>query len=136
VKPWFAEYIASIRRHCPDAFIAHHCCGSSWLLLDDLAEIGVQVINPVQTTAADMSPGNLATKKERLGFHGGVDLQHVLPWGSAEEVEEFVRDLIAQLAPGGGYILAACHSLPDDVDPRNVVTMFEAALKWGRYPIA
>jgi uroporphyrinogen decarboxylase len=136
VKPWFAEYIASIRRHCPDASIAHHCCGSSWLLLDDLAEIGVQVINPVQTTAAGMSPANLATKKDRLSCHGGVDLQHVLPWGSAAEVEEFVRDLIRRLAPGGGYILAACHTLPDDVRPGNVVTMLEAALKWGRYPIS
>jgi uroporphyrinogen decarboxylase len=136
VKPYFAEYVASIRRHCPNAFIAHHCCGSSYRLLDDLAEIGIQVINPVQTTAAEMSPSILATKKDKLSFHGGVDLQHVLPHASEEEVEAFVRDLLRDLAPGGGFILAACHTLPEDVKPQNVVAMLEAALKWGRYPIA
>jgi len=135
VKPYFAEYVASIKRKCPRAVIAHHCCGSSFRLLDDLAEIGIEVINPVQTTARQMSPESLATKKDRLGFHGGVDLQHVLPRGSADDVEEFVKDLIRHLAPGGGYILAACHTLPDDVRPENVVAMLEAALKWGTYPL-
>ena len=52
-----------------------------------------------------------------------------------DEVEEFVRDLIRHLAPAGGYVLAACHSLPDDVKPENVVAMLEAALKWGTYPL-
>ncbi len=134
-KPYFAEYIADIKRHCPQAKIAHHCCGSSWLLMDDLIEIGVDVINPVQTTAAHMAPENLATRKPQLAFHGGVDLQHVLPFGSSEEVEDFVKHLIRHLAPGGGYILAACHSLPHDVKPQNVVTMLETAKSFGTYPI-
>jgi uroporphyrinogen decarboxylase len=134
-KPYFQEYIAGIRRHCPNAFIAHHCCGSSLRLLDELAEIGVQVINPVQTTAAGMAPENLAARKPRLAFLGGVDLQHVLPFGTAEEVDAFVRRLVRQLAPGGGYILGACHSLPNDVKPENVVTMLEAARRHGAYPI-
>lgn len=136
VKPYFAEHVAAIKRHCPNAIIAHHCCGSVFRLLDDLAEIGIDVINPVQTRASEMEPERLATKKDIIGFHGGVDLQHILPYGAADEVEEFVRDLIRHLAPGGGYILAACHSLPDDVKPENVVTMLEAALKWGRYPVS
>jgi uroporphyrinogen decarboxylase len=135
IKPYFAEYVASIRRRCPDALIAHHCCGSSFALLDDLAEIGIQVINPVQTTAHLMEPWRLAGKKDRLGFHGGVDLQHVLPHGTREEVEEFVRGLTRHLAPGGGYVLAACHTLPDDVRPENVIAMLEAARRWGSYPI-
>jgi len=135
VKPYFAEYVASIKRQCPRAIIAHHCCGSSFRLLDDLAEIGVEVINPVQTRAHEMSPENLAQKKDVLSFHGGVDLQHVLPHGTVGEVEEFVKDLIRHLGPGGGYILAACHTLPDDVKPENVVAMLEAALRWGAYPL-
>ncbi len=57
VKPYFAEYIASIKKHCPQAKIMHHCCGSSYSLLDDLAEIGVDVANPVQTNAINMEPG-------------------------------------------------------------------------------
>lgn len=128
-KEPFRAYIAGIRRHCPNAFIAHHCCGSSYLLLDELADIGVQVINPVQTTALGMSPERLAAKKDRLSFLGGVDLQHVLPFGTRQEVEDFCRTLIDRLAPGGGFIFAACHSLPDDVRPENVVTMLETATK-------
>jgi uroporphyrinogen decarboxylase len=134
-KPYFAEYVASIRRLCPRAKIAHHCCGSSFALLDDLVEIGIDVINPVQTRAAHMSPEALATKKDQLAFLGGVDLQRILPYGTHEEVEAFVKTLIEHLAPGGGYILAACHSLPEDVKPENVITMLEAALRWGRYPL-
>ena len=134
-KPYFKAYVAGVRRHCPNAFIAHHCCGSSVLLLEDLVEIGVQVINPVQTRAAGMAPENLAAWKPRLSFLGGVDLQRVLPFGSAEEVEAFVQGLIRHLAPGGGYILAACHTLPDDVKPENVVAMLEAARRHGRYPL-
>jgi uroporphyrinogen decarboxylase len=135
VKPYFREYIAAIKRHCPRAVVAHHCCGSSFRLLDDLTDIGIEVINPVQTTAAEMSPGNLATKKHRLSFLGGVDLQHVLPYGTAQEVEDFVKDLIRDLAPGGGYILAACHTLPEDVKPENIAVMLEAARRWGGYPL-
>ncbi|MGD2175334.1 MAG: uroporphyrinogen decarboxylase family protein [Candidatus Brocadiaceae bacterium] len=135
IKPYFRDYIESIRQHCPDAFIAHHCCGSSFPLLDDLQEIGVQVVNPVQTRAAEMEPENLARKKGGLSFHGGVDLQYILPHGTVGEVEEFVRDLIRHLAPGGGYVVAACHSLPEDVKPENVVAMLDAARRWGEYPL-
>lgn len=138
IKPWFREYIADIKRWCPQAKIAHHCCGSSIKLFEDLKEIGVDVINPVQTRAAGMAPENLAVKKRELGlsFHGGVDLQYILPFGTVQETEEFVKDLIAKLGPGGGYILAACHSLPHDVKPENVVAMLEAAKKYGKYPLS
>lgn len=134
-KPYFAEYVASIRRHCPQARIAHHCCGSSIGLLDELTAIGIEVINPVQTTAAGMTPAALARKKPALAFLGGVDLQRVLPYGSREEVESFVRHLIRELGAGGGYILAPCHTVPADVKPCNLIAMLEAARKWGTYPL-
>jgi len=134
-KPYFAKYIASIKQHCPRAKIMHHCCGSSYALLDDLVEIGVDISNPVQTTAIDMAPESLAHRKDIVSFHGGGDLQHVLPYASVSEVESFVRNLIDHLAPGGGYILAACHTLPEDVKPENVVAMLDTALKWGQYPL-
>jgi uroporphyrinogen decarboxylase len=134
-KPYFKKYIEGIKKHCPNAKLAHHCCGSSYLLLDDFAEIGVDVINPVQTTAKNMSPENLAKKKNRLSFHGGGDLQYILPHGTALEVEDFIKNLVLKLGPGGGYILAPCHSVPEDVKPENLITMFETALKFGKYPI-
>ena len=134
-KPYFKQYVDSIKKHCPNAFIAHHSCGSSFRLLDDLADIGIDVINPVQTSANEMNLENLVTKKNKLSFLGGVDLQHILPFGTSDEVEEFVKNLIKMLGPGGGYILAPCHTLPDDVKPENVITMLNTAEKWGKYPI-
>ncbi|MFW5845781.1 MAG: uroporphyrinogen decarboxylase family protein [Planctomycetota bacterium] len=130
-KPYFAQYIAGIRKHCPQAVIGHHCCGASRLLLDDLIEIGVQFANPVQTTATGMAPAELATYKPRLAFHGGGDLQHVLPHGSEAEVRALVHELIDGLGQGGGYILAPCHSLPEDVRPENLVCFLEEALRYS-----
>ena len=83
-----------------------------------------------------MEPERLAGKKDRLSFHGGGDLQHILPFGTTDEVETFTKDLIGKLAPGGGFILAPCHSLPDDVKPENVVAFLEAGRRWGNYPLS
>lgn len=136
-KPYFKEYVANIKKHCPNAYMAHHCCGSSFQLLDDLADIGIDIINPVQTAAVDMEAKQLAMfkKKRGLSFLGGIDLQYILPHGSRDEVREFVKNIINDLGQDGGYVLAACHTLPDDVKPENVITMFEAALEFGTYPL-
>jgi len=123
-KPYLKEYVSSIKKHCSNAVISHHCCGSSFRLLNDLADIGIDVINPVQTSAHEMSPENLATKKDKLSFLGGVDLQYILPYGTTREVEEFVKNLINKLGLGGGYILAACHTLPEDVKPENIIRAY------------
>ncbi|MFC1504281.1 uroporphyrinogen decarboxylase family protein [Spirochaetota bacterium] len=132
-KPYFIEFVDAIKKHCPNGVIEHHCCGSSFRLLDDIKEIGFDVINPVQTTANEMSAENLVTKKDKLSFHGGVDLQHVLPYGTKEEIETFVKNLIDKLGKNGGYILGPCHTLPDDVSAESVIIMMEAAKKWGVY---
>jgi uroporphyrinogen decarboxylase len=73
---------------------------------------------------------------ERVVFHGGVDEQRVLPYGSEEQVREEVRARIAAFGPGGGYVLAPAHNLQDDVPPRNVEAMFAGAREYGRYPLA
>ena len=119
-----------------EAKIFLHSCGSITALLDDLIAAGVEVINPVQPGARDMGSREL---KQRFGgklvFHGGVDVQQVLPYGSVEEVSEEVRARIAALGPGGGYVLAPAHNLQDDVPPQNVAAMFDAAREYGCYPL-
>jgi uroporphyrinogen decarboxylase len=120
-----------------NAKIYLHSCGSITDILDELIDAGVEVINPVQPRAKDMDSAGL---KERFGgrvvFHGGVDEQYVLPYGSVDEVQEEVKLRIGTLAPGGGYIFAPAHNIQDDVPTENVMTMFEAALREGSYPIA
>jgi uroporphyrinogen decarboxylase len=135
VKPYLAEYYAMIH-NMTDARLMLHCCGSVRSIMDDLIEIGVDILHPVQVRAKDMEPEELKAQfGDRLCFCGGIDTQQVLPYGTREEVQEEVQRRIQELAPGGGYLLAAVHAIQPDVPPENVCTMFEAALAHGRYPI-
>jgi uroporphyrinogen-III decarboxylase len=72
---------------------------------------------------------------DRLCFHGGVDIQEVMPRGSTSDVENEVKRRIAIWAPDGGYILCAAHCIQDDVSPENVVALYKAEEKWGNYPL-
>ena len=71
----------------------------------------------------------------RLTFHGGVDIQEVLPFGSEEAVENEVRLRIGSFSPGGGYILVPSHTVQADVPPANVLAMCRAVQKYGQYPL-
>jgi uroporphyrinogen decarboxylase len=119
-----------------EAKIYLHSCGSITAVLDDLISAGVDVINPVQPRAKDMDSTMLKSRfGKRVVFHGGVDEQQVLPYGTVEQVWEEVWERITAFAPGGGYIFAPAHNIQDDVPPENVIAMFESALQYGRYPI-
>jgi len=119
-----------------DAKIYLHSCGSIADVLNDLLDAGVDVINPVQPRAKGMDSVQLKSRfGDRVVFHGGVDVQQVLPYGTIEEVREEVRQRITAFAAGGGYICAPAHNIQDDVPPENVIAMFESALRYGRYPI-
>jgi len=112
--------------------IFYHSCGNVCPLLPDLVEMGVDILNPVQVSAGDM--GDTAALKARWGreltFWGGVDTQAVLPYGNAGDVRREVRRRLDDLAPGGGYVLAAVHDVQPEVPPANLCAMFEAADEW------
>jgi len=118
------------------AMILHHSCGSIYSILDDLIEAGVDVLNPLQPSAFQMNAADI--KKDfgnRLCFHGGVDIQRVIPFESPAGVRREVKRALRALAPGGGYILAGSHNLQADTPPGNIVALFDAARKYGKYPI-
>ena len=73
---------------------------------------------------------------DKLSFHGGVDIQWVLPRGTPEEVEEEVKRRIAIYAPGGGYIIFPAHDIQPDTPAENIIAMYSAIEKWGGYPLA
>jgi uroporphyrinogen decarboxylase len=135
IKPYQKELFAFVKERT-DAKLFYHTCGSVVNYLDDLIEIGVDIINPVQVSAHNMDTIQL---KERFGRHlvfwGAIDTQKVLPFGTEQEVEEEVKRRIRDLAIGGGYVLTAVHSVQPDVPPCNLMRMFEAAKKFGVYPI-
>jgi uroporphyrinogen decarboxylase len=121
----------------PDCKIMLHSCGSVRRIIPDLIASGIQVLNPIQPRAKDMDSFELKQEfGDQLAFHGGVDIQEVLPFGTKEEVEAEVKTRIQALAPGGGYILSTSHFIQADTPPENVVTMCEAAHKYGRYPLS
>jgi uroporphyrinogen decarboxylase len=136
IKPYQAEIIAAIKRRHP-AKVFYHSCGSIYALINDLIEIGVDLLNPVQVSAKDM--GDTARLKRefgsRLSFCGGVDTQHVLPHGTPDDVRREVRRRIGDLGPGGGYVVAAVHAIQPDVPPENVCALYEEALRAGHYPL-
>lgn len=122
------RYLQFVHDHT-SAKLAFHTCGSVWDLLDDLIEIGVEVLNPIQVAAAKMDTIQLKKRYgKHLSFWGAIDTQHILPHGAKEDVEREVKRRIGHLARGGGYILSAVHNIQPDVPPSNIVTMYE----WAR----
>jgi uroporphyrinogen decarboxylase len=127
-KPRLAELVRTMKRGAPSAFVFFHSCGSVRKILPDLVEIGVEVLNPVQTTAAGMEPAALKRDfgRDVSFWGGGVDTQGVLPRGTPAEVRDDVRRNVDALAPGGGFVFCTVHNIQADVPPENVVAMVEA----------
>ena len=110
-------------------WIAFHSCGVVRPIISDLIEIGVNVLNPVQSNCPGMNP--LELKKEfgsELTFMGGVDTQELLPKGTALEVRKETEKLIdGMMSDGGGYILAASHAIPPETPIENIYALYEPA---------
>jgi len=136
LKPVHADFIAFIKARTR-AKVFLHTDGDVFDVLDDLVEIGVDILNPVQTSAGKMA--DLAGLKRRYGknlvFCGAIDSQHILPYGKPEAVRREVRRVIGLLGPGGGYMLAAVHTIMNEVPAENILAMTEAAVEFGTYPL-
>ena len=104
----------------------HHTCGSVASLLDEIIDCGVDILNPLQTSAASMDPPSLKARfGDRLVFWGGVDVQQFLPQASPDEVEIHVRDLVRVLGADGGYVIAPAHNMQEDIPPQNIAAWVE-----------
>jgi uroporphyrinogen decarboxylase len=126
--------IKVIKEHNPNCKVMLHSDGAIAKLIPDIIALGVDVIHPLEPLPAM----DLAAIKEQFGkqvtFLGGIDISHAMP-GRRDDVINETKLRISQLAPGGGYILAPSNHLQADVQPENVVTLFETAHEFGRYPI-
>jgi len=110
-------------------WIAYHCCGAHRPIIDDLVEMGLDVLNPIQSQSPGMNA--LELKREfghHLAFMGGVDTLDLLPHGTVNEVRKGTAELVeAMTSDGGGYILAASHTVPPETPDENIFAMYEAA---------
>jgi uroporphyrinogen decarboxylase len=109
-----------------------HCDGSSWSIIPDLIDLGIDILNPIQPQCADMDPGELKREfGDRLCFHGAVDTQQTLPFGTREDVIAEVKERIRVMGKGGGYILAPVHTVEADVPIENILAVYETVRKSG-----
>jgi uroporphyrinogen decarboxylase len=115
------------------SYIFHHTDGAVREILPDLIDAGIEVLNPIQWRCRGMDREGLKRDfGDRLIFHGGVDNQQTLPFGTPDDVRQEVRDNLRILGHGGGYILAPCHNIQAVTPPENVVAMYETGYEEGR----
>jgi len=126
IKPYQKKYFKAIKS-MTRAKLLYHTDGNVINFVEDLIEIGVDILNPIDVTALDVDK----LKQEfgnRLCFWGGIDTKRVLPKGTPGEVENEVRKRIQQLGPEG-YVLTSVHNVQADVPAKNFLIMLEAAKK-------
>ncbi|MBT8071423.1 MAG: hypothetical protein KJO80_13400 [Gammaproteobacteria bacterium] len=134
LKPVHEDFINFIKART-SAKVLFHSCGDVAPLIGDFIEIGVDILNPIQTSTGSIS--DLPSLKKRFGknivFCGGIDSHRILPFGSVGEVREEVRRVMEILGPGGGYLLGPVHTVMNDVPPENVLAMVDAVEEFGYY---
>jgi len=113
-----------------------HSDGSIYEIINDLIEIGIDILNPCQPHAKDMEPEKLKEEfGDKIVFHGAIDQYKILREGTVGEVKEEVHRKIKGLASGGGYILAPAHTIKEDTPIENLMAMYHSAKEYGRYSI-
>jgi uroporphyrinogen decarboxylase len=118
--------------HSAGAYAFHHTDGAVRRILPEVIAIGVDLLNPIQWRCRGMEREGLKRDFGRqLVFHGGMDNQYTLPFGTVDEVRQEVVDNLRILGAGGGYILAPCHNIQSVGPAENVVAMYDAAYELG-----
>ncbi len=135
LKPRQAKLFA-LAHSLTDAKLLYHTCGSVVELIPDLIEIGVDILNPVQVSAANMDTATLKAKfGDKLSFWGAIDSQSVMPSGTPDAVRAEARKRITDLAPGGGYVVDNVHNIQADVPAENIIALYDEAVTFGKYPL-
>jgi uroporphyrinogen-III decarboxylase len=114
-----------------------HSCGSIYRLLPDFIDAGFDVLNPVQTGAAEMDPHRLKAEfgDQLVFWGGGIDTQKTLPFGDSETVAQEVHERIRTFGPGGGFVFNPIHNVQSGVPVENLLALYRAANAHGDYPI-
>jgi uroporphyrinogen decarboxylase len=134
VKPRQKALVQHIKS-LTDAKIWYHTCGNCSPLIPDLIDNGIDILNPVQTSAEGMYAEKLKKEfgRDLVFWGGGCDSQHVLPFKSAQEIKENVKTNIEIFKPGGGYVFNNIHNIQAGVPAENIIAMYEAAYEYGSY---
>jgi len=132
LKPRLRAAIAAAKEENPQVLAYYHSDGKIEEIIEDLIEVGVDILNPVQPECMDP----VAIKRQygdRLSFWGTIGTQTTMPFGSPQEVEETVKRMIQTVGKNGGFCLAPSHLLEPEVPYENVEALVRAVKKYGRY---
>ena len=125
IKPYSAKLIATFKKRGFSTF--YHSCGSIVPVIGDLIEMGLDVLDPIQVSAAGMKPEELFPAfGDRLSFHGAIDEQELLPHGTPKQVYDETTRVIDILGQNGGFIVSPNHQVQGDTPPENIVAIFDA----------
>jgi uroporphyrinogen decarboxylase len=125
VAPYLREMI--IRIHELGGRALFHTCGAAASFIPHLIRLGVDVLDPIQPAGPEMQPEHLkAAFGKQLSFHGGIDMQHLLPRGAPAQVEAEVRRYCQVMGRDGGYLLGPAHFFQPDVPPENILALYRA----------
>jgi uroporphyrinogen decarboxylase len=131
VHPWHRAHVREAHRH--GLKVLKHCCGHTWPVIDELADV-YDAYEGIQGTAGM----DLAKLKARVGgrlcLWGGIWHEHII-LGSVADIREDARYAFTHAAPGGGYIMGSTHSLAVDARRENILEMKRCRDEWGIYPI-
>ena len=134
VKPRQKRLVRHIKS-LTKAKIWYHTCGGCAPLVPELLDNGIDILNPVQISAAGMDPAELKARfgKQVVFWGGGCDSQHVLPFATPAETGEHVRKNVEAFKPGGGYVFNNVHNIQARVPAENIVALYDAAYEYGFY---
>jgi len=135
LKPHHRRLFSFIKGKAPHVRIFFHTCGAVYELIEDLIDAGIDILNPLQLSAAGMDPAKLKRefKGELVLWGGAVDSQITLPRGSTQQVRDETKRNLDVLAPGGGYVCSPVHNIQPDVPIENIMAMWETIDSYGAY---
>lgn len=126
IAPYLQEMIDRI--HELKGRVLYHSCGLIQPLIPELIALGIDVLDPIQPVGPTMQPESLKAEfGDQLSFHGGIDMQNLLPTGTPVEVEAGARRYCEVLGKDGGYILSPAHLFQPDVPPENILAVYRTA---------
>jgi len=133
VRPYEKRIFETVKRKS-NAKVAQHSCGAIFKIIPHLIDAGIDILNPIQTSAKGMDTALLKREFGKdLCFWGGIDTQKILPNGTPEDVEKEVQRVMRDLSPEGGFLFAPTHDIQTFTPVENIIAMYESGLKYGRY---
>jgi len=135
-KPRQKKWIEFVKART-NAKVFIHCDGAVEEIIPDFIEIGIDILNPLQTSAKGMEPGKIKAKYGRdLSFWGGgVETQSTLPFGTVKDIKLEVRERLKLLGKGGGFVFGTIHNIQPDIPPEKILAVFDTAAEFGQYPL-